>query len=158
MCLIQREAAQILAASLGCLSSTAGSSPPCDQDHPPSEKAKVKKSSKGYLKKSPGVIEAFDSESLRRKVLDEDALQPHLLGDAQGAATTELFLDPYIPTSLDPRIPKFIGPQIHRSPDPKIPSTPHANLVSERRHGRSSFFIFSTNISLSVSSMAVYLR
>ena len=33
-----------------------------------------------------------------------------------------------------------------------------AHLVSDRKHGRSSFFIFSTSISLSVSSLAVYLR
>ena len=38
------------------------------------------------------------------------------------------------------------------------PSPSPAHLVSDRKHGRSSFFIFSTSISLSVSSLAVYLR
>ena len=38
------------------------------------------------------------------------------------------------------------------------PSPSPAHLVSDRKHGRSSFFIFSTSISLSVSSLAVYFR
>ena len=49
-------------------------------------KGMLKSFTKAYLKKGPGVIKALDSESLRCKVLDEDALKPHLFGDAQGAA------------------------------------------------------------------------
>ena len=79
------EAAQTQEASPGCPSSIAGLSPPFCPDHPPSKKGKVKEPKELDLEKSPGVIKALDRESLRCKVFDEDALQPHLLGHAQGA-------------------------------------------------------------------------